>query len=54
MSFRLVPRSETLNDLERRGRAHPRFFLFQTNDKERLAPLTCQEYSTVKHIKITE
>jgi len=47
----------------RHGPARPRcrysvhhllfLFLFQTNDKGRLAPLTCHEYSRVKHIKVT-
>ena len=30
------------------------FVLFQTNDKGRLAPLTCHEYNTVKHIKTAQ
>jgi len=30
------------------------FYFFQINDKGRLVPLTCHEYSRVKHINITQ
>jgi len=30
------------------------YIYFQTNGKGRLAPLTCNEYGTVKHIKIAQ